>query len=295
MDQPRVLFFGLPGEFSKQVFWQLMAHGVDVCGLVTPAGSSASPIQPITPPTHPLQTITILPSNLIELAHHNHIPVFAISDLTAPETRACLAQLKPDIACVACFNQRIPSTLLQLPPHGFLNVHPSLLPAYRGSAPLFWLWRYGAAEAMGVTIHKMDEQFDTGEIVLQQPLMLPDGIPGRDADKLCGQLGGELLVQAIEQLKTGQITSHPQPAGGSYHPYPKATDFQLDPNLSAQQAFNFMRGTAEWGYPYHITVGKTQFQLRTAHSYTTNSIELPLMREGGKVGIRFRPGTLWAS
>src|SRR6185503_3137322 len=116
-----------------------------------------------------------------------------------------------DAIAVACFSRRLPASLLRLPRLGCLNVHPSLLPAHRGPDPLFWIFHDGD-EAGGVTIHLMDEGFDTGPIVLQENVALSDDMTVAELDRTCARLGGELLAEALFGLAAGTIQPEPQDA-----------------------------------------------------------------------------------
>jgi methionyl-tRNA formyltransferase len=203
-----------------------------------------------------------------------------------------LAKLAPDVACVACFPYRIPTALLNVPPAGFLNLHPSLLPAYRGPAPLFWTFRNGEQQT-GVTVHFMDEGLDTGDIVLQAPLTLPDGISGHAAETRCAALAGQLLVEAVQALADGRLPRRPQPAGGHYDPWPSLAAFTLSPAWSARRAFNFMRGTAEWRQPYAIYLDGERFALQAAVSYNAGEeLGQPYVRSGRSLRIQFSAGVV---
>src|SRR5262249_11963542 len=148
---------------------------------------------------------------------------------------------------------------------------------------------------IGVTVHWMDEQLDTGHIADQAPLYLPDGIPGPKADELCAKAGGELLVNVLKALTQCQAPRTPQPDGGSYQPWPQGDDFTLSTAWSARHAFNFMRGTAEWNQPYPIDVAGEQFLLATALNYSPRAtLEQPFWLEDGTVHIQFTPGVLHA-
>src|SRR4051794_33572606 len=175
----RILFLGMAGATSAAVLSALLAAGAEIAGVVLPAGRLARATQPepiasIAPPLIPLAS----PSPTIaDLARARGIPAFELRRAAEPAALRALAQLRPDLGCVACFPLRLPPELLALPPLGFLNMHPSLLPRHRGPDPLFWTLRDGGERA-GVTIHYMDERFDTGDVALQAPLALPDGISG---------------------------------------------------------------------------------------------------------------------
>jgi methionyl-tRNA formyltransferase len=277
--------------------------GLEVAAIFLPASNVSNNIQsdPFIelPPERPQSDLPLiqpyLRENIIHLAWANNIPVFLVRNFRETAVQNLFGDLQSDIACAACFPHVIPKEVLTIPNYGFLNIHPSLLPAYRGPDPLFWIFRNGDQENTGVTLHWMDEELDSGDILSQRPISLPDGISGPEADYLCATVGGEMLVEGLEQIKRGQETRRPQPPGGSYQPHPMADAFTLDTDWSARRAFNFMRGTAEWNYPYTIDIESEYLTLRTAESFDpTQILPEPIVEVGGKYLIQFSPGTLLA-
>ena len=305
MNEIPVLFFGMLGAFSQPPLKALIEAGFPMVGVVVVAlghvDNAGSPIRELKPVTATsagsVQAVSILqltPSQptIVHMAWRHHIPVYEVGRLSAPETQQTLTQLHPDVACVACFNKRIPTSLLALPRHGFLNVHPSLLPQFRGPAPLFWTFRAGIQNT-GVTVHVMDEELDTGDIAQQTPLTLPDGISGADADRLTGTVGGKLLVKTLNQLADGSFTPTPQPKGGSSQPWPQTTDFRIPVSWSARRAFNFMRGTAVFGQPFIIEMDDGEIVVKTAVSFIQNAnLGQPYQTDGDKVSVQFRDGVV---
>lgn len=253
----------------------------------------------LLPPERPQSNLPLiqpyLSENIIHLAWVNHIPVYLVRDMSDAAVQSLIRKLKPDVACVACFPFLIPAEILAIPRHGFLNIHPSLLPAYRGPAPLFWIFRNGDLDNTGVTLHWMDEGLDTGDILSQRPLALPDGISGPEADYLCATAGGEMLLEVLEQIASGLAPRRPQPSGGSYQSQPTAEAFTLDSRWSARRVFNFMRGTAEWNQPYTLQIGSQTLVLTTAESFDPNQmLPQPFQEKDGRYLIQFAPGTLLA-
>src|SRR5205823_3279104 len=96
----------------------------------------------------------------------------------------------------------LPPELLDVPRVGCLNVHPSLLPAHRGPAPLFWTFRHGDPLA-GLTVHWMDEGIDTGDIALQEEIPVAEGTSGLDLQRECLERGARLLVEVVQAVATG--------------------------------------------------------------------------------------------
>lgn len=291
----RVVFFGMLGRFSLIHLEALLAAEIDVRAVVVAAdtGPTVALLRPPPAPPIPLH-LGERANNIVGLAWERGIPVYAVRRFAAAETRAVLAELQPDVACVACFARRIPPALLALPRYGFLNVHPSLLPAHRGPTPLFWVLREDRRHA-GVTIHQMDDSLDTGPILLQEPIALPTGISGPEADRLCGQLGARLLLHTLDRLARGEQQPTPQLVEGNADPAPSPADFWLDPTWSAERAFAFMRGTAEWDYPYPIRIGDATLLLTYAIEYDADAhLDEPLRYDSDSVVIQFNPGVLRA-
>jgi methionyl-tRNA formyltransferase len=304
----RLLFLGMDGTFSYPPLAAILkaiktrqAADFEVVTVILPASTVQKfkfdgPIMPL-PPERPQSELPLiqpyLSENIIHLAWANHIPVYLVRNMRDTAVSTFIHDLRPDIACVACFPYVIPADILTIPKHGFLNIHPSLLPAYRGPDPLFWIFRNGDRENTGVTLHWMDSGLDTGDILSQRPFTFPDGISGLEADQLLAGVGAEMLLEGLEQIATGQASRRPQPGGGSYQPQPSAEAFTLDRSWAARRAFNFMRGTAHWNYPYMLQIGSQTLTLTTVETFDPNQrLSEPIQEEDGRYLIQFTPGTL---
>ncbi len=216
MPHANIIFFGTTGAFSAPSLAALLRAGYDVRAVVLAALDRAQPIRrvPVTKATSRGRSLPLLATlgdqNIVALATERDIPVWEVGDLRASKTRETLAGYAPDALCVACFERKLPATLLSLPRLGALNVHPSLLPDNRGPDPLFWtFWR--GDEATGATIHLMDERLDTGPILAQQSELVPEGMTEAALEAQLATLGGELLVQSLGALADG--SAHPRPQG----------------------------------------------------------------------------------
>lgn len=296
----KLLFWGTAGEFSYLVLEGLLNAAIDICAVVTPAAYVTDAMPPIVPlvPAAPISPLPIsrpyLKPNLTHLAWQNDIPVYELRRLDAPEVIQQLEALEADLAIVACFPNLVPSEILAIPRHGFLNLHPSLLPNLRGPFPLFWSFRLGHRYT-GVTVHHMDAGFDTGDIAIQEKILLPDGISGREADALLAAHGASLLHDACRQISSCTLPRIPQPVGGSSYPRPTAHDFHIPTSWSARHAFNFICGTSEWRQSYRIIGQDFELSLRRAISFdATNSQSEPLQRDGRDCRIQFARGVLHA-
>jgi methionyl-tRNA formyltransferase len=298
----RVLYMGMLNIFSCAPLAALLAARIDVAGVIVPATrseqlSQAAPLVQVIPEQSQLPLPIVNPyltHNIVHIAWEQDIPVFQVSQLSSPETVEVFRVLQPDVACVACFPQCIPASLLALPPLGFLNVHPALLPAYRGPAPLFWAFR-NDERTIGVTVHFMDQELDTGDIAMQAPIDLPDGTSSVEADRICSMLGARLLVEAVHRLQHGNLARRQQPPGGTHARWPMPEDFTISTTWTARRAFNFIRGTAAWGQPYLIEVDDGRLVVTSAVSFEADEVlPAPYIQIGSEVHIQFTPGVLRA-
>jgi methionyl-tRNA formyltransferase len=191
----KVVFMGTP-DFSVPVLERLIAAH-EVIGVVTqpdrPAGRS--------------RQVQMSPVKQVALAAN--IPVFQPEKIRRPEAIETLKQWTPDVYIVAAFGQILPQTVLDIPPHGSVNVHASLLPRWRGAAPIQAVIRAGDAET-GITIMKMDAGLDTGPMLSQRAIPLaPDETGATLHDKLA-QLGGDLLIETLPGYLRGAIQPQAQ-------------------------------------------------------------------------------------
>ena len=278
---PRALFFGMQGNFSAPFLTALLDSGIEVAAVVVPA----SPLPGNTLPAiqrreRPRFMRTILPlanaslhSSILQTAWARELPVWEVQRLADPETLATLAAYQPDIICIACFSRRIPRVIIDLPPLGCLNVHPALLPANRGPVPLFWTFREGHATT-GVTIHLIDEGMDSGDILAQESLSVPDGISYDTLELQCIQQGKTLLARTVWSLFAGQAIRTPQDkTQSSYHPFPCEEDFSISAeDWTARHVYNFVRGVHTWGNPILLHTGEKTFHVRDALAYRQNGL-----------------------
>jgi methionyl-tRNA formyltransferase len=172
------------------------------------------------------------------------------------EFRMLLEAIQPNSIIVVAYGRIIPAWMLHLPPDGNINVHASLLPKYRGAAPIQWAIANGET-VTGVTTMKIDEGLDTGDILLQREMAIrPDETAVTLAPRLA-ELGADLLVETLEQLQTG--TLHPIPQNDSLAtlaPILKKEDGLMDFNRSAQEIHNRLRGFQPWPGAYTRFRGK---------------------------------------
>ncbi|HSN77699.1 MAG TPA: methionyl-tRNA formyltransferase [Anaerolineae bacterium] len=194
----RIIFMGTP-DFSVPTLAALVQGGYDLVAVVTqpdrPAGRG--------------RKLELSPVKAFALQHS--LPILQLPTLKAPEAVAELAGLRPDVIVVAAFGQILRPAVLDLPPHGCINVHASLLPRWRGAAPVQAAILAGD-QVTGSTIMRMDVGMDTGPILAQAALAIqPDDSGGSLLARLAQQ-GADLLSETLPRWLAGQITPQPQDA-----------------------------------------------------------------------------------
>ncbi|HYN88682.1 MAG TPA: methionyl-tRNA formyltransferase [Ardenticatenaceae bacterium] len=299
---PRVLFFGTPGAFSLPPLAALSDAGLEVVAVFVPAPRpllpGAPPIRGVQPVATPVELTLLRPEaehSVIELAWARRVPVYQVGRLRDPAVLSLARELAPTTICVACFPAILPPELLAIPTSGALNVHPSLLPAFRGPAPIFWVFRQGERRT-GVTVHLIDAGLDTGDIVAQEGFELPDGILGTEVNRRCAEIGGRLLVEAVEAMADGRLDRQAQDEDrASYFSWPAAADFELSVTRPARWAFNFMRGADEWQRPFEVVSGNERIPVRAALDWWPDRrLERAWVVQGNEILVQFTPGVLRA-
>ncbi len=195
------------------------------------------------------------PSPVKSLALKLGLPVLQPPRARDGQFIAGLRALQPDLIIVVAYGQILPPAILELPRHGCLNVHTSLLPQYRGAAPIQWAIANGDTET-GVTIMKVDASLDTGPIVSQRRTPIhPEDDSAALHDRLA-QLGAELLAQTIPDYVAGKIQPRSQPAtGASYAAKIKKEDGRIDWNQPAKAIWNRLRAFTPWPGAFTFWLG----------------------------------------
>lgn len=195
-------------------------------------------------------------SEVKQLALEENIPVFQPEKIKDPENVEYLKKFNADIIVVAAFGQILSKEILDLPPKGCINVHASLLPKYRGAAPIQWAIIDGETET-GITIMQMDEGLDTGDMLLKKEIpIMPDETGGSLHDKLA-VLGGEALVEVLELLKDGSISGVPQgEATTRYAAMLNKKMGKLNFGKPAEELDRYVRGMNPWPSAYAFLEGK---------------------------------------
>ena len=241
----KVVYMGTP-DFAVPPLRALVKAGYEVVGVVT---------QPDKPKG---RSKTLLPPPVKEEALKYNIPVYQPLKVREPEFMETLKNLAPDVIVVAAFGQIIPKAILDLPEFGCLNIHASLLPKYRGAAPIQQAVINGDKEA-GVTIMKMGTGLDTGDMISRASVLLAEDETGGSLFDRLSELGAELLVKTLPSVFDGTAVYEPQPEE-SPTPYAGMITKQmglLDFQKDAETLERLIRGLNSWPSAYTYLNGKT--------------------------------------
>ena len=273
----RVVFMGSP-EFAAPVLQALVGH-YDVAGVVTQPDRPAGRGRQLRSPAVKL------------LAEELRLPIMQPPKLRTPEAMEQLRAWAPELIVVAAFGQILRTEVLSLPQHGCINVHASLLPRWRGAAPVQAALLAGDAQT-GVTIMKMDEGVDTGAILSWREIpILPDDTAGSLAGKL-SHLGADLLIETLPGYLTGEVRPQAQDnEGATYAPMLKKGDGLLDWTQPADmlarrvRAFNPRPGT-------FLAWGEAGLKVHRAHAESEKSAPGRRLTYRGKPAVGTAMGLL---
>ena len=206
----RILFMGTP-DIAIESLDNLYNEGFEICGVVTAPDRPAG------------RGMKLIASPVKEYATKKNIKIFQPEKIVNNnEFKDEIRELKPDLVCVVAYGVILPKSFLKIPPLGCINLHPSMLPNYRGPAPIQWAVLNGDKKT-GATIMYLNEKMDAGDIILKQEVEI-DETTGELWDKL-SKIGSKLLVQTVKNIDAGIIERVPQPE-----------EFTLAPMLNKEMA-----------------------------------------------------------
>lgn len=238
----RLIFFG-SSNFSIPVL-EALVQNHEVLAVIT---------QPDRPKGRGLK---VQPTPVKEWAKKRGLNVFGPEKLEGEFIKALLAFM-PEAIVVASYGKLIPKSILDLPPFGCLNVHPSLLPKLRGAAPIQWAILKGKKET-GVTIFIMDEGLDSGPILLQRKTAIGEEETAPELERRLSELGASLTIEALELLKKGEIKPVPQrDEEACYAPKLSREIGLIDWSNPSKKIKDMVRGLEPWPCAYTFYKGKT--------------------------------------
>jgi methionyl-tRNA formyltransferase len=240
------------------------------------------------------QKIIALENESLALSARQHaIPVIDLSQSVA-ELINQISLLDVDLILMSCYSKRLPDDIINLAKAGCFNMHPSLLPQYRGPEPIFWQMKH--ASDMGVSWHMVTNEFDAGDIVKQQKINLDEGMSYAEINLALANAGADMMEALLADLSNHTLLKvTPDQALASYYPYPQKDDFTVDTAWSAQRAYNFMRATQVFGHVYHCASGPQHFLLEEALDYDNNARLTGVEVQANRLYIPFNEGVLIAT
>ena len=250
----RIGYFCMESVFSVRPLEALLREGHDVRFVLRPIGPLSSRKEPVLRRHRGfdvgwrrlLGIADDTGANPFEVAADRDIPAWLCGDASSPAVQRLVEREELDVIVVAFFNQLLKPAVFARPRLGTLNLHPSLLPCYRGPAPLFWTYRDGCEEA-GLTCHLVAEGEDNGAILCQERLPLPLGTAGEDLVDTLAETAAATLPELLRSLANGLTRGTPQEHDHATRaPRAGIGDLIIDGSMPARRIFHFARGVGRW-------------------------------------------------
>jgi methionyl-tRNA formyltransferase len=278
----RLIFCGTP-HFAVPTFIHLLAQpDIEIAAVITqpdrPRGRgkniSASPVK--------------------DAAIAANVPVHQPEKIRSPEAHALLQSLAPDCIVIIAYGQIIPAALLTIPRLGWINLHASLLPKYRGAAPINWAIANGETQT-GLTTMRIDAGMDTGPMLLQREIDIAPEETAPELAESMAEAGAPLMLETLRGIASGKLTPRPQNNdAATYAPLLKKEDGRIDWNRTAQEIYNRMRAFAPWPGAYTSFRGQTCHLLGEPFSLNTLTGAAPgtIFREDTQILVACGHATL---
>lgn len=276
----RLIFFGTP-EFAVPSLRALLGESDPVVAVVCQPDKPAGRGQHVSAP--PVKQVAL----------EAGVEVFQPEKLRAPDFAEILRPLAPDLIIVAAYGKILPKSLLELPRHGCINVHASLLPRYRGAAPIQWAIVRGEVRT-GVTIMQMNERMDAGDILLQRETTIGADETYGELQARLAQLGAEALREALTQLHVGELPRQPQrESDATLAPMIKKQDGRIDWTQPAAHIARVVRAFNPWPSAFTYLDGKL-LKVHRAHPIDTAATAPPgaVTATGDGIAVATGQGTL---
>lgn len=226
----KILFMGTP-DFAKESLEKLLNNGYEICGVVT------------TPDRPAGRGMKLVASPVKEYAISKGLEIFQPEKITNnTEFKDEIKKLNPDLVCVVSYGIILPKSFLKIPKLGCINIHPSMLPKYRGPAPIQWAILNGD-KTTGVTIMYLNEQMDAGDIIIQKEVEIEDDETTGELWNRLSKVGAELLIETIKNIENGKAKRIPQPEEYTLAPMLNKEMSKIDwENKNAREIKNLVRG-----------------------------------------------------
>ena len=244
MKHMRIVFMGTP-DFAAAILERLIVTGRNVVGVFS------QPDKPVG------RKQIVEPTPTKKLAQKYGIPVFQPAKMKDGTALAMMKELAPDLVVVAAYGRILPKELLDVPPLGCVNIHGSLLPKYRGAAPIQWSVINGDA-VTGVTAMYMAEGMDTGDMILKLETEIGENETSGELFERLASLGADSIEKTLELFDEGSVPREPQnEAQATMAPMLKKEMGELDFTKSANEIHNLVRGLCPWPVAFTFVDGKS--------------------------------------
>ena len=269
MKDFKILFMGTP-EFAKISLEYLVTNKFDVAGIITQPDKPAGRKMILTQP--PVK----------EYALQANIPVYQPQTLKTEDFFELLKNIDPDIIILVAYGKILPKNVIEYPQYGCINVHASLLPKYRGAAPINAAIMNGE-KVTGITTMYMAEGIDTGDMLLKESTEIGENETFGELHDRLAQIGGKLLLETLEQIKNGTAKREKQPETDAPYVPKMGNDIcEIDWNLTPREIHNKIRGLSPMPAAFTYLNGKKLkiFKSRISNDGIVELLEVQL--EGGK-------------
>lgn len=239
----KIIFMGTP-DFAVSSLKALIASEHEVCAVFTQPDKPRGRKMIMTPP------------DVKVCAIENNIPVFQPNTLRDGKALEIIKEYNPDVIVVAAYGKILPKEIIDYPKYGCVNIHGSILPKYRGAAPIQWAVINGEKET-GITTMLMNEGLDTGDILMIEKTEISVDDTTSSVFERLACIGADLILKTLDKLQKGELT--PQPQDDSLATYASMLDkniSNIDWNKSAFEVHNLIRGLYEWPIAHTFFNGK---------------------------------------
>lgn len=273
----KLVFMGTP-DFAVPCLEELIKAGHEIVGVFTQPDKPVGRKRVMTPP--PVKVC----------AEKNGITVYQPDSVRTEESLTLMKELNPDCVVVVAYGKIIPSDMLKLPKLGFVNVHGSLLPKYRGAAPIQWSIIDGEKKT-GVTTMQMDDGIDTGDMLEVSETEIGENETAGELFDRLAEMGGKLIVSTLSKLEKGELTPIPQDHEKSNYAKIISKEMALiDFNMSAENVFNLIRGFNPWPIAYTI-IGDKRLKVFAAEKIgSVNGKSGEVVSSDGTLTVAFGDG-----
>jgi methionyl-tRNA formyltransferase len=274
----RIIFMGSP-EFAVPTLSKLVNYDCEIIAVYT------------KPPTHSGRGLRENKSVIHNLAEKFSLNVLTPKKLRTPDNIEQLKSLNPDIVIVVAYGLLIPKEFLKIPKYGFVNVHPSDLPRWRGAAPIQRTIMAGDKKT-AICIMGMDEGLDTGDIILRKEILLDDEITAKELHDKCSEMGGEMILDVLGLFEKGSVKFTKQPHEGvTYADKIKSEEELINFNATAFEVNNKVRALSPRPGAYFVYKNEI-IKIISAKVEKSNQNYLPGTIIDNKLGIACKDGVI---